>query len=412
MTLPKAPDEQELFFADPRNLVPRPARLGSLKERRFACGLLVAILLVLLLFTFSQHEASPTTAAPALSSQEVVQEYEVLVPEGEEEGEEEEEEENEVSAPRSMPELVYDEVDLDHHQYLVFTPSGGMSNQLMGLENAMGLARLLNRTLYVPRIAKHTNFVSNYLKQTYRMTFAADRLLDFNLLTKYVRVIPLNSTLSKFLDHFPSSKIHVQTTSKHEYGHLPTLKANPAKLLRLTGEGMWASFFSSKLATTLRRFVTFSPYLRQFALQLTRKHFPEGQFYAIHGRLGDEKYKWLGKSSNVILGRIHPKWNYTRKLYLASDFPLDKFFDPVRHAFGRHKVVSLEDLDRAGDLQEFRDLFPLRDVRQDILGSVEKLICAQALEFKGSPFSTFTWDIERLRAYRRDLYPELLGPAT
>ncbi|KAH9254008.1 hypothetical protein BASA81_007883 [Batrachochytrium salamandrivorans] len=405
MSSPKAP-EQEFFFADPRNLVPRPARPASLKERKSACALLVMILLVLLFFTFSQSEASP---APAILSEEVSTEYELLVPE---QGNEEiKEEEEEVSAPRSMPNLTYDEVDLANHQYLIFTPSGGMSNQLMGLVNAMGLARLLNRTLYVPRIAKHTNFVNNYLKQSYRMTFAADRLLDFNLLTKYVRVIPLNSTVFKFLENFalqfPTNKIHVQTTSKHDYGHLSILKTSPAKLLRLTGEGMWASFFPSKFMTTIRRFVTFSPYLRQFALRLTQKHFPQGVFYAIHGRLGDEKYKWLGRSSSVILGRIHPKWNYTRKLYLASDSPADKFFDPVRNAFGKHNVVSLEDLDQAGDLQEFHELFPLRDVRQDILGSVEKLICAQAVEFKGSPFSTFTWDIERFRAFRHDLYPEL-----
>lgn len=321
--------------------------------------------------------------------------------------------EQQVSAPRSMPSLEYDEIDLANHRYLIFNPSGGMSNQVLELGNAMGLAKRLNRTLYVSRIAKHTDHLVSYLNQGEAATFPADRLLDFNLLSRYVRVVPLSTTTKQFVKKFESKsgeRVHRQVTAQFKFGSLSELSQSRSPLIALSGNYMWDPFFPKEVMAEIEQHLAFSPYLRKLAVKLVRDKFPDGRFYAIHGRLGDERYLWQGKNSLAILNRkrVAETWDFAnRPVYLASDSPKDKFFDPVRKAFAKSQVVTLADMDATTELQEFKRLFPIKEVRLDILGILDKLVCAQAEEFEGSLFSTFTWDIERIRKYKSVLFPEL-----
>lgn len=160
-----------------------------------------------------------------------------------------------MSLPRSAPDLVYNEIDTVHHSYVIYAPAGGMSNQQMMLENAMGAARLLKRTLYVPMIGKHESFVNrfrgyNSLKQD--DLYPADRILDFRQLAKYnVRVIPLNCTLHSFLLHYartqgkdaiqmlepkPTKAVNVVRAHIHDQRH---------SLLFLNGINMYHHWFRS-----------------------------------------------------------------------------------------------------------------------------------------------------------------------
>ncbi|KAH9254009.1 hypothetical protein BASA81_007884 [Batrachochytrium salamandrivorans] len=359
------------------------------KERKFGCGWFLATMTLGLMLFFVRYFTPEYEAVRVISP------------------------EQQVSAPRSMPTLVYDEIDLINHRYLIFNPSGGMSSQILELGNAMGLAKRLNRTLYVSRIAKHTNHLLSYLNQGEASTFPADRLLDFNLLSRYVRVVPLNTTTKQFMKQFElqsGERAQRQVTAQYKFGSLVELSKSQAGVISLSGNYMWDPFFTQSEMDEIAQHVTFSPYLRKLAVQLVKDKFPNGKFYAIHGRLGDERHLWQGKSSLAILNRkrVSDTWDFiNHPVYLASDAPKDKFFDPVRKAFSKSKVVTLADMDATGELQEFKRLFPIKEVRLDILGILDKLICAQAEEFEGSLFSTFTWDIERIRKYKAVLFPEL-----
>lgn len=309
----------------------------------------------------------------------------------------------EAAAMRSMPELEYNE-DSPDHRYLLYNPSGGMSNQIMELENAITLARLVNRTLYVPRIASHVNFVSGYLKLGYLNTFPADRLLDFTVLTQYSMVIPLNLTNRHFVEQYAHGLVRIPTEVGSFGTTVARLKQNSAKLVYLSGNGMWKWWFQAKTKTHTQHFVAYSPHLRALALRVARKFLRQGQFYAIHGRLGDQAERWEGRTSQFFVQDAKFKtWGRRPLVYLASDDAKSEFFRALREVA---EVRTLQDLD-GPELQALSGLFASPKVRNDMLGVVDKLVCVQALDFIGTGFSTFTWDIRRYRSDRKQLFPEL-----
>ena len=159
---------------------------------------------------------------------------------------------------------------------------------------------------------------------------------------------------------------------------------------------------SEELATH----VAYSPYLRQFAIRVARASLGD-RFYAIHGRLGDETRFWKGKQSGDAFVRTPTfrKWDTRLKCYLASDDPENGFFRELKKAIN---VVTANDL-KGKEIDELRSLFPDDQVRQDMLGVLDKLICAQAIDFMGSPVSTFSKEIKQMRAITRYVFPELLN---
>lgn len=129
------------------------------------------------------------------------------------------------------------------------------------------------------------------------------------------------------------------------------------------------------------------------------------RFYAIHGRLGDEAYRWEGKDSGAVFVQTPEfrKWDKSLKLYLASDDPGNPFFRELKN---KMKVVTSRDL-KGKDVEEFRNLFPNNRVMQDMFGVLDKLICTQAIGFLGSFFSTFTLEIFVMRSRAKFVFPEL-----
>ncbi|KAH9253659.1 hypothetical protein BASA81_008277 [Batrachochytrium salamandrivorans] len=393
---------------------------GWFKRYRVVVGITLVLLTVVLYLSSTSLSSSSSSVVIAKdtpdyngdfttsSTLEELEQQDYASLDDEEEGEEEEGDEETTESPeavamRSMPELEYNE-DSPDHLYLLYNPGGGMSNQIMELENAITLARFVNRTLYVPRIASHTNFVSGYLKLGYLNTFPADRLLDFTLLTQYARVIPLNLTNRKFTDQYTHGIVRIPT----EVGTFGTtvnrLKQNKAKLVYLSGNGMWKWWFQAKTKVRTQHFVAYSPHLRSLAMHVARKFLQQGQFYAIHGRLGDQADRWEGRTSQFFVQDSKFKtWGHKPLVYLASDDPNSEFFRALRDVA---EVKTLKDLD-GPELQALSRLFASPKVRNDMLGVVDKLVCIQALDFIGTGFSTFTWDIRRYRGDRKLLFPEL-----
>ena len=128
------------------------------------------------------------------------------------------------------------------------------------------------------------------------------------------------------------------------------------------------------------------------------------QFYAIHGRLGDEAYKWGGKGSTeaFVKTEVFRSWNKHLKCYLASDDPNNKFFDALKQKI---KVVTWLDL-KGPEVDEFLALFPSENVRKDMFGVLDKLICTLAEDFIGTTFSTFSLEIKMMRGNSKYVFPE------
>jgi hypothetical protein len=74
-----------------------------------------------------------------------------------------------------------------------------MSNQEIELVNALKMAKVLGRTLYIPMVGRHSNLPIGYNNLKYSDLFPADRVFDFKLMEEFAPVIPLNVTLRRFL---------------------------------------------------------------------------------------------------------------------------------------------------------------------------------------------------------------------
>jgi len=165
--------------------------------------------------------------------------------------------------------------------------------------------------------------------------------------------------------------------------------------------GLWSPFFPKNEMAKVKTFIAYSPFLRSLSRKLVTKALGS-EFYAIHGRLGDLAKAWEGATSLKVFVRTKQfgHWNKSLPCYLASDQPDAPFFRELKNHI---KVVTYKDL----NIQEYINLFPQeRSMRMDMVGVLDKLICAQAKDFIGSFFSTFSAEIEYIRTHSKYVFPE------
>lgn len=320
--------DEEFFFADPKKLVPRPARVPTSRERKLACGSFTLVLFSFILLLTNLQDNND-----------------------------------------AMPTSLVEPVQL---KYLIYTPTSNDDTMLSiaQLESAMILSKMLNRTLYVPQIANGDS---------------ADQLLDFPRMMEYCQVIALDITVPAFLNKHQQQYV-VLGPYKHSSEALQELQNNTARMIEVNRIRMPAMEHEQ-----VQQYLRYSSRLRELSLHVVNETFQGSKFYAIHGKLGNEREKWMGKSSSVFLSRRQvQKWNHA-KLFIASEQPKDPFFDSVRRHF-KH-VVDIDDA--------------INNTVEYFSPVLQALICAQAEDFSGSSFSTQTWDILRIRKHRSMLFPEL-----
>lgn len=151
--------------------------------------------------------------------------------------------------------------------------------------------------------------------------------------------------------------------------------------------------------------MAFSPFLRQLALKVAQESFAGSAFYCIHARVGDYRKHWHGSSSVIsefVQTQSFRKWNKKLPLYLASDEPRAPMFNQLKS-----KMRTKTSADLSGSaIGEFRESLEGSPMLGDLFGVLEKLLCAQALGFIGSSYSTFSMDISHMRSFRNFVYPE------
>ncbi len=306
-------------------------------------------------------------------------------------------------------------------RYLVYTPSGGFSNQFYCLLGAIYVARLSNRTVVVPPKAKHTNFQNGYWKLGMKDLVPFDHALDFDYMERAtgVPLLPLDKPLRVFykevlraeersspeLDFFPITFSH-GLAKAHSWERSMYLK-------KLVGSGKrtvvaFGSFYNKVWAETGRDWgnVRFSPYLTAFAEVIARRLFRGSPFNAVHVRMGDyaprvkfasshfDARAWASRAKRMSFDTEMP-------LYIATDdtkYP--EYFAPIERMFP-HRIRAEQfkkDPVVTAWLADLKRRVPASPVFDSLLGMVDQLVCAQSEKFIGTDLSTFT----RLILYARE----------
>jgi len=248
--------------------------------------------------------------------------------------------------------------------------------------------------------------------QTNRELFPADRVLDFPFMEQYgVRLVPLNVSLSRFAVRFAKrygeEKIltifHPERENWHKE-HVLKFAQDRHALLFFKGASMFHHWFATDTMVKLRKFVRYAPYLRQLAVRIANTAFGP-TFYAMHIRMGDYSDRMGDSSVGFLRSARAKKWRARKYItYVATEPARDKdYFAPLEQGMN---VTFSTDLPPSV-LDEFKKLFPPGQLRNDMLGLLEQLICVQAVDFLGTSFSTFSAWIVFARKFRGLLYPEM-----
>ena len=134
-------------------------------------------------------------------------------------------------------------------------------------------------------------------------------------------------------------------------------------------------------------------------------------FYAFHIRLGDYRaaHPDVVAFVNGFVGSARARGWKTKKypLYIATDDvrKSQEEFGLIYNSFSN--IYFAENFPKEM-VHEFRSLFPPKSqMKNDMMGILEQLICAQATDFIGSGGSTFSAWIMFMRALRKFTFPEV-----
>jgi len=278
---------------------------------------------------------------------------------------------------------------------VLFSPNGGFNNQREELESAMHMAVLLNRTLYVPMAGKHSQLWHAYDVLRGDSLFPMDRVLDFGMMRTYrgLRLAPLNESVAAFAARFARARGagSIRRLSGFEAWHQPEvarLREDRHALLFFHGAGMFHRWFPVETMLAVKKHVRYAPYLRRLAVRIAREHFGGDEYYAMHIRMGDYTARQFGSSLAFVRLARARNWRVRKfGVYVATEPRRDaNYFKPLVDAFN---VTFSSDLSRK-TLRPFLDVFPPGQLRQDMLGLFEQLVCAAATDFVGTSFSTFS----------------------
>jgi hypothetical protein len=315
-------------------------------------------------------------------------------------------------------------------KYFVYQPSGGMSNQRIILEHAMIIAKRLERVLVVPPLAPHTSMFWNYNKVDWDRTVEAFDVFQRERLEAAVPVVGLsNCILRRFVEfnekRAGQSWMRVEREKGAARGALWTTNDMrsmfgnvSAGVLFFAQTTMWRSFdFSPSELAWAHLHVQLAAPFRHVARRAADFVFPAGQrFIAAHIRFEDANTQVLtdvlSPAATFVrrLERLGAS-NATRRLFVAT-MPSQvgsAYFEGFRKA--GFELIFSDRLLEFEPLVRFLDRFPKNDIQTSVLGLIEQLVCARALLFAGTGFSTFSHYIRLKRNFRVLTYDAALVDA-
>lgn len=122
----------------------------------------------------------------------------------------------------------------------------------------------------------------------------------------------------------------------------------------------------------------------------------DATYFALHIRRGDFQYKETRIAAKDIWTNVRPMLdpNITRLIYISTDEKERNFFRPFTTDNGHFHLRFFTDYEA-----ELRRKF---HVNTNMIGMIEQVICANAHTFFGTPRSSFSGYITRMRGYYRD----------
>jgi len=320
-------------------------------------------------------------------------------------------------------------------KYFVYQPSGGLSNQRLILEHALLAAKALGRVLVVPPVAPHTSMFWNYNKVEWSRTVEAFKIFEKSQMERAVPVLGLKNCIHRRFVEFnekrksqnwlrvlrdrKSPDIHPLTTSE-----LQTLYGNStANVLFFAQTTMWRGFnFTESEMAFARNHVQLNQSFRHVARLATAEMFPAGvPFSAVHIRFEDRYTQVISdtvRGPGVFLSRLnrHNASSFSKQLYIATQPSriYSTYFETFRKA--GFELTFSKDVLKSRTVLAFLDQFPKNDILVSILGLLEQLICARAVVFAGTGFSTFSFYIRvkrnnKLLAFDGNLLSTEVDPA-
>jgi len=299
-------------------------------------------------------------------------------------------------------------------KYFIYSPSGGFNNQRIEMETAMIISKMLNRTLIVPPMGKHSSFYGRYELLTPTQVVPMDKIFDFRVMNEFVPCVPIgNFRLISYVKELQARYdvrilFHHERQNWQERDIIPQMGRVRSRILFLRGAEMYhnwnfAHSHTSKMFTTVR----FTEGIRRVASDCIFSAFPDGRFNAIHVRMGD--YSPRTPSASVYERQMANRGFKTDvPLYIATEPSTPKSY--FREICNKYKCFFSKDLDTPL-LNKFAEAVPQGQIRMDMLGVVEQLICVAAVKFVGTSFSTFSLKIAQMRSFKHFAFPEFHRPS-
>ncbi|GBG25774.1 Hypothetical Protein FCC1311_019932 [Hondaea fermentalgiana] len=297
-------------------------------------------------------------------------------------------------------------------KYYVYTPSGGLGNQVICLASALFIAQSLGRELIVPMASGHLNLAFRYLAADASSLLAADRLFDFPAMvnTLGIDLVPIDVRLVDFIASLDSNEVETVDIQSplltpnvlRARAHMQLLKnADAAHVVFSKGR-----FFSYHwLRYSMWSSVRYAPALQEIASLVHAEVFEGEPFSAVHVRLGDV--------ANMMKTQMHSAEAFAQalqKVHVDEADPLfvatvakssHTFLAPLMKRTGRKifspDLFSGEYPQVKEALDQLKTAFAHPQLFGSVAAALEQLICTHAATFIGTSTSTFTKHITIMR---------------
>ncbi|MCF2152072.1 hypothetical protein IQ276_037880 [Desmonostoc muscorum LEGE 12446] len=294
-------------------------------------------------------------------------------------------------------------------KYLTYKSASGFNNQRQSLENAILMAKELQRTLILPRVVLNNNSNINEQKQDSFAHWSV--FLDIKDLQQIVKIIDMDSPIVQdvpkkyitsiggaekhlWIDKLPSPgsvediyfqkhcKIWSQTTTIR--GFLKEFENDLTPILffeNLQGNDLFTYLSSEKYIfykSLINKYIHFQKDIITKAENIIRKL---GDYNSLHLRRGDFFYLL---EPDVVVECLENIFLNKQNLFLATDEKQKEILQPLYQKFN---IISLNNfLDEIGEI-----------TNNEIIGCIEQYICIHSKIFIGTHRSTFTNVIKQAR---------------
>jgi hypothetical protein len=297
-------------------------------------------------------------------------------------------------------------------KYFVYQPSGGWGNQRFILRWAMRAANAMDRVLIVPMIAPHIYHMwYGYDRLNATQMVGAHRVLDLEALSRglvrglrvhtgripQLRTILANKTWKAHIKEqfkiMPDGKQGINWLTENAI-RFHWRKKTEDVIFWKKGS-MWMCCSGGELMTP---FIMFNRPIKILAKQVVDVLFGENQLFdAVHVRRGGGHTRIDRRTADHYIDlQMKPNnLDGTVPLYVATDEKNLEWFDSFKRIY---KVVRFWRDVQIPQINDFLDTFP-GEMRGDVIGFIEQMICTRARRWTGSDGSTFTASIQGMRKF-------------